>query len=174
MGLGGPTPDLSNVDGIDLWKLIIAGQPSPRTTLPINILPHCRLCEISKALAGNASDMNWPLFPEYSAVIQGEMKLILGAAGPIYDGWWSNGDYNWEKASEKDSHAQVHLYNLTADESERHNLADELPEMVESMKKLIEAYSSEANGFLTPQPNLPHLGCLPQLHNGTWAPFVNN
>ena len=30
------------------------------------------------------------------------MKLIVGDVG-LYDGWWSNGDYNWEKADPKAS-----------------------------------------------------------------------
>ena len=89
-------PDCIRIPNPHFWK-----------ELPINILPQCFDCKVVDRSAG-------PLEPAYSALIQGEMKLILGDAAPIYDGWWSNGDYIRTNATRADSDAQAHLYNLVA------------------------------------------------------------
>merc|ERR1711998_226079 len=166
--------DLSNVDGQDMWKVITEGARSPRDELPLNINPHCDLCTVTTPLATNSSNSSMlPIVPSYSALIEGDMKLIVGDSGPLYDGWWSNGDYLWEHASKSDTKAKLHLYNLTADESERHNLAKEQPEILAHMLERLKFHSSRDNGFLEPQHNLPHFKALPRLHDGVWAPWVH-
>jgi len=157
----------SNVDGIDMWEAITTGKAGGREELPVNINPDCAAC-----IAGPNEARGLPLIPTYSALIKGDMKLILGTPGPLYDGWWSNGNYSWEHADKADAQAKVHLYNLTADESERHDLAEANPEVVAMMKERINFHQSKAQGFHAPQSNIPHLRALPQLHDDTWAPWV--
>ena len=108
-------------------------------------------------------------------MISGDWKIIQGSATVTYDGWWTNGDYKWIHANKSDTEAVTHLYNITADPGEHHNVADSEPEVVKTLLKRLEFYADPANGFKKPQSNLPHPKGMPQLNpalKGSLAPFM--
>ena len=115
------------------------------------------------------------MFPQYSALIKGDWKIIIGSAAPTYDGWWTNGDYRWTHANKSDTDAATHLYNITDDPGEHVNLAEKEPELVAMLLKRLEYHADPANGFKKPQSNLPHPKGMPQLNpslKGSLAPFM--
>jgi arylsulfatase B/arylsulfatase I/J len=155
-------------DGVNQWKYITTGSydtaADERTELPVNILPHCDACTTAPHAGGVA--------PSYSAIIQGDMKLIDGYVG-YSDGWWHNGgaDGNYTRENATDTADKLHLFNLTADPNERNNLAKQLPDVVTKLKARIAFYAAARNGYAGPQLNEPHPDALPNLHNGSWAPY---
>lgn len=145
----------SDVDGVDAWPLITTGEASGRTEVPVNI--------------DTSSGVN------FTALIQGEWKLIEGVG--TYDGWWSNDPYTHTKPTAaqkavKVGGSNVWLFNLTADESERSNVAAAHPDVVASMQRRITELADPADGYVDPQPNKQDPRADPSLHNGTWAPFL--
>jgi arylsulfatase A-like enzyme len=154
------------IDGQNQWLYITTGSygatGEERTELPLNILPHCDACVDG-------------VRPSYSAIIQGDMKLIDGYVG-FSDGWWHNGgaDGNYTRENATDTTDMIHLFNLTADPNERMNLATELPDVVKQLKARIQFYGAARNGFVNTQLNEPHPDALPELHNGSWAPYEKN
>jgi len=163
-------------DGMDMWGAI-TGTPVPnlRKELPLNINPRCSTCKLSGILGGHQPTKWFPILVNYSAIIQGDWKLILGSAATLYDGWWASSQggaqYNMSNASRSDTDAPVHLYNISDDESERNNLAAQHPDVVAQLVARIEHYADTANGFVQPQNIIPHLSAFPHRHGGVWAPF---
>jgi len=148
-------------DGYDAWSVIAEGEDSPRTEVPLNI-------DISCALGGLEA-MN------FSAVISGQWKLISGSSG-LYDGWWSNGDYNHEDIDVPSSNVTVNgkavwLFNLDNDQTERKNVALENPKIVAELQARLDELADPNNGYTPSQPNSVNPLALPFLHGGVWAPW---
>jgi len=165
-----PAPDLSGVDGLDMWETIANGKPGSRVELPLNINPHCLFCKLG-SLTNVHPNLTAPLVTNFSAIISGDWKLVFGDAGPFYDGWWSSDNYTWTPAASSEANTTIHLFNLAEDESEHHNLAAYHPEIVNTLLQRIAFYADPENGFKKPQFMFPSPKGFPINHNGTWAPF---
>eukprot|EP00756_Hemistasia_phaeocysticola_P023279 Hpha_TRINITY_DN15882_c1_g3::TRINITY_DN15882_c1_g3_i4::g.189326::m.189326/K12375/ARSI_J; arylsulfatase I/J len=143
----GVTPE-ANWDGKDAWSALIGTEEADtQREIPLNIYD-----------AGK----------NYSALIRGDMKVINGFWG-LCDGYWTAGpEYEHLPSPENQT---VKLFNLTADPTEKNNLASEMPELTKELVARLEWYGDKANGYHPPQLNFPHPRALPVLHNGTWAPW---
>lgn len=170
--LGGANDSAMGDDGFDMWSSMVLGSDasaaaSPRTELPINIdIANGIKMAAEAAVQGN-----------FSALIQGDMKLINVNGGNLYDGWWSNDPQSVEQPDEKAALIEMNgcknvgLFNLTSDPNERNNLAAAMPDVVAKMQARIAWFASTENGYVAQQANTPHPLSLPKLHNGTWAPW---
>merc|ERR1712113_497524 len=150
---------LPQADGFNVWDTITMGAPSPRTEVPVNVDP---------------SDCGQANGTSFNALIVNEWKLISGFAG-LYDGWWSNGAYDHEEPDAKSAGTEVNgktvwLFNLTADPTERENLAKDNVAIVSNMERRLSEYSASPD-FVQAQDNNPNPAALPFLHGGVWAPW---
>lgn len=148
-------------DGFNVWDTLTMGAPSPRTEVPVNVDPSD--CTLSNGTS-------------YSALIVNEWKLIVGFPG-FYDGWWANGAYQREEPDAKSAGSfvdgqTVWLFNLTADPTERVNLAHDNLHIVEKMGRRLSEYAGA--GFVKAQDNTLQPESLPSLHEGVWAPFKSS
>jgi hypothetical protein len=167
-------------DGFDVWSAITTAGSSPRDEVPLNV-DTSRLAGLCHKLLYNNSieelDTTFHgLHQNYSAIIQGDWKLINGWAG-FYDGYWSNGPYEKEDV---DASSQgpvsmggdsVWLFNLKEDPQERKNVAIAHPDIVERLQIRLTELADKHNGYQDPQNNVPAVRSLPSLHNGTWSPW---
>ena len=60
--------------------------------------------------------------------------------------WWTNDDQNYSRLPAPDTDAPKHLFNLTADPTEHHNVAAAFPEVVKRLQAKIDSYAEPANG----------------------------
>lgn len=175
-----------HTDGLDVWSAITSGGPSPRTEVPLNVdvSSLANLC----ALLNNIP--NEPTVPEvggrlgdqalsrqnYSAIIQGDWKLINGYAGG-YDGYWSNEPYLHTEADfytqgpVKMGGESVWLFDLQKDPEERRNVAAGNPRVVAQLQARLLELAEPTAGYMDPQDNVPSLRAMPSHHNGTWSPW---
>jgi arylsulfatase A-like enzyme len=174
-------------DGLDVWSAITSGAPSPRTEVPLNVdvSTLAKLCTMISKLPNEPtvpevgrrlSDASLLSRQNYSALIQGDWKLINGYSG-FYDGYWSNGPY---LRTEADFYTQgpvkmggdsVWLFDLQNDPEERRNVAATNPSVVAQLQARLLELADPATGYRDPQNNVPSLRAQPSLHNGTWAPW---
>ena len=113
-------------------------------------------------------------------MISGDWKIVNGAYNMktlAYDGWWTNDPYHVEAPNgtalpvDAGGCQDVLLFNITADPTERNNVALAHPEVVARLQARMAWYADPANGYKAQQKNFPHAAALPPLHNGTWAPW---
>ena len=137
--------------GVQQWGAMVAGVHSPadgpRTMVPINV-------------KGNGSS------DTAIRVTVGDLKMIV-KPDILYDGWYPPLPAAHIPANT--SCGPVCLFNLTADPTERNDLASELPEAVNILKGQLEAIVSGLGGYNNGHAKLP----WPVFHRGFWAPFVN-
>jgi len=160
-------------DGFDVWDVVSKGASSPRTEVVLNLDKSA----LTKAF-NLANNQCCGGFGEFDAIIQGPWKLIKGNSG-LYDGWNSNDPYTITPPNASQTFAEVSgdkvwLFNLEVDPEERSNVALAHPDVTERMLASIVQHMSEASGYISPGYNLPLPRSFPNLHNGTWAPFLKD
>eukprot|EP01060_Flectonema_neradi_P007077 TRINITY_DN148_c0_g1_i1.p1 TRINITY_DN148_c0_g1~~TRINITY_DN148_c0_g1_i1.p1 ORF type:complete len:493 (+),score=88.02 TRINITY_DN148_c0_g1_i1:78-1556(+) len=148
-GMSDIVPSLE-FDGVSHWESITKNLTSPRSEVPVNIV---------------YSGLN------YTSIINNDMKLIVGKVQGAYDGYWTVSPYK-EIPAPFDPHNTTRLFNLSADPNEYHNIAESHPEIVEFLKQRIESYV-KGKRYSEPTENTFHPLAVPELHNGTWAPFLH-
>ena len=140
------------MDGVQQWDAMVAGVHSPadgpRTMVPINV-------------EGNGSSN--------TAIRVGDLKMIV-KPDIRYDGWYPPLPAAHIPANT--SCGAVCLFNLTADPTERNDLASELPEAVKILKGQLEAIVTGPGGYNNGQSFRGHPEAWPVFHRGFWAPFV--
>ncbi|XP_070560404.1 arylsulfatase B-like [Ptychodera flava] len=172
---GGDIKDLpGNLDGFNLWDTLSSGVPSPRTEILHNIDP------VSKT----------------AALRVGSYKIVIGEdAGGHYDGWYKPDEITDENQSFKRGNSSLKsplkidcgpkpenastnckpaekpcLYDISKDPCEFTNLADKLPDVLEKLLSILDAYNATSvepmNPALDPAAD-------PAKHNGAWVPWVN-
>eukprot|EP00756_Hemistasia_phaeocysticola_P036757 Hpha_TRINITY_DN16658_c3_g3::TRINITY_DN16658_c3_g3_i1::g.183461::m.183461/K12375/ARSI_J; arylsulfatase I/J len=139
---------LANWDGKDVWGALTGGEAADtEREIPLNVYDEGK---------------------NFSALLRGEMKVINGYAGNG-EGYWTAGpEYAFIPPPENST---LRLFNLTADPTEKNNLADSMPDLAQELVQRLLWHGQKTNGYLPPQPNTPNLRALPSFHNGTWAPF---
>eukprot|EP01062_Namystynia_karyoxenos_P066514 TRINITY_DN60442_c0_g1_i1.p1 TRINITY_DN60442_c0_g1~~TRINITY_DN60442_c0_g1_i1.p1 ORF type:complete len:525 (+),score=110.65 TRINITY_DN60442_c0_g1_i1:134-1576(+) len=148
-GLAGIAPR-DDWDGRNVWAQIAEGAgPNGPREIPLNIVEGGK---------------------NYSALIYGDLKLIVGRVG-VCDGYWTTG-VPYERIDPPDTTGMPKLFNLTDDPLESVNLADSRPDDVAALTARIARWADGAAGFLEPQDNSVHTRSLPWLHEGVWAPFL--
>lgn len=148
-----------------------------RTELPLNVAINRDLNQFGpNPFAKHASATN------YSTLIQWPYKLIVGSSyllpgGQVEKvsraGWWDIDDYKYTAppTEELDAGGAL-LFNIETDEGERHNLAEQFPDVVKKMTERIgQKWLSKESGYRSPQWNVPHPAANPRYHNWSWAPF---
>lgn len=170
-------------DGIDVWAAIVHGAPSNRTEVPINV----------DTCVGASGGPPCTPHSKYNALISSRWKLIEANVYPgfcpnasvctgagFYDGWWTLNPYAYVAYNATSQGAMavsgldkggIWLFDLSADENEEKNVAAANPDVVTTMRARLAELADPKNGYLDPQPNLPHPRGLPRFHNGTWAPY---
>jgi len=171
-----------NADGLNVWAAMVNATVSPRHEVPLNV-DMSRLAKLCASGGNNSvrletAELSFPqpLEQNYSALIQGDWKLIDGWTG-IYDGYWSNSPY---MRTDVDASSQgvvidgeiALLFDLSKDPEERRNIASEHVDVVLRMRERLAQLRDRKNGYLPPQYNIPsHPRAFPSFHNGTWAPW---
>lgn len=113
-------------DGLNQWDLITGDRPESHPVRTEIILDHC-LANFSTAGTGcNHFGVDYAV----GAIIQGAWKLVKGPNG----GEWTNFSNGTTSSSFGGRACDEHcLFNLTADESERHDLSAAEPAVLEGM-----------------------------------------
>lgn len=163
----------SSTDGFNVWDAVAHGADSPRLEVPLNV-DTSTLTKLFGMSLGECCGG----YGEFNGLIQGRWKLISGWSG-IYDGWSSNDPYhvtppNATQTFQKVDGSKVWLFDILSDPEERDNIATANPLRVRAMQKRLKELGDAKQGYLAPQPNLPHARSLPLLNNGTWAPFLRD
>ncbi|XP_077862016.1 arylsulfatase B-like [Saccoglossus kowalevskii] len=131
--LAGATTE-SDIDGMDMWKTISKGEPSPRTEFVYNIDDN----ELSPG----------------AAIRVGDYKLITGHPDLMYpfrllnrsDDWYNYGDEPISgillppTGNEPPPANVTYLFNIIDDPEERNNLADVYPNKVEELRHRLDEY----------------------------------
>jgi arylsulfatase A-like enzyme len=167
-------------DGFDAWPVLTGKVQQVRQELPLNVdtnplemlggeFPH--LPHKSDGLAN------------YTALIMWPWKLIVGCSGNptliirkndenVTDGWWRIDPYEREPPPPYPANHKPFLFDIEADEAERHDVADQHPDIVANMTHRIVSYwTQKAHGFVRSQLNLPTPLANPIFHNMTWSPW---
>lgn len=164
---------MSGDDGFDVWDVVMSGVASPRQEVPLNV----DFSKLAKAL-GTVLGACCGGYGTFNGLIQGKWKLVSGWSG-FYDGYSSNDPYSITPTDPAQAFARVDghkvwFFDLEADPEERDNIADANLDIVRAMLHRLDELGQSSTGYVDPQPNVPHSRSIPQLHNGTWAPFLGD
>ncbi|XP_071095245.1 arylsulfatase B-like [Haliotis cracherodii] len=151
LAAAGGKPDAS-IDGVSQWESIRMGLPSQRTEFIYNL-----------------DDFFYPVTGR-AAIRVGDMKLVDGYPG-LYDNWYlpmnETQDTPLEDFIYNAEHELVWLFNLTADPLEKQNLANQMPDVVKTLRARMLEYKKQmvpANfPPEDPKGNPSHFG-------GVWTP----
>jgi len=147
----------ANLDGYDLWDVLMNNASIDRTVLPLNI----------------NHEFGYPSSGHQVAIISGDWKLILQEiSGPVfnYDGWFPAPPGQWippPKVPDFESPYNF-LFNLTADPYEQNNLYYFYPVVVSELESILTELDKK---YEPEQFNFPNPLGFPELHDGVWAPF---
>ena len=114
---------------------------------------------------------------DFTAIRFGRWKLLIGATMKYHvgDGWWpANAEDPPTLPDEKHGiFFRYKLYDMVSDISERHNLANNLTEVVKDGRQRIYKIVHSPD-YREPQLNIFHPLSWPALHDGAWAPFLDD
>ena len=157
--LAGVDTEGLDIDGVDQWEMLSTGAPSARDEFVYNM---DRFTLHDQTISYGA------------AIRQGDMKLVWGVTGGN-NGWYPVPDSNDDVPNLVDpeypdntddlefthgfgvpTHAPpnlpVHLFNVTADPTEKQDLSDQMPELVEQMQnRVIELMKDMVPAIYPPQ-----------------------
>lgn len=164
---------VSGNDGFDVWDSVASGVASPRQEVPLNV-DFSRLAKVLGSALGECCGGKGPL----NGLIQGKWKLVSGWSG-FYDGYSSNDPYTITPTDPSQTFAtvdgqKVWFFDLEADPEERKNIAEANLDTVRAMLQRLDELGPNSTLYKDPQNNIPHPRSLPQLHNGSWAPFLRD
>nr|XP_006825164.1 PREDICTED: arylsulfatase B-like [Saccoglossus kowalevskii] len=148
----------SDIDGMDMWKTISKGEPSPRTEFVYNIDDN----ELSPG----------------AAIRVGDYKLITGNPNLVYPlrllnssaDWWNYGDDPITRIpnSPLPPPANVtYLFNIIDDPEERNNLAEVYPNKVEELRHRLDEYREN---LVPPVDRIIDPAGNPVNFGGVWSP----
>merc|ERR1719454_978921 len=161
-----------SADGLDVWAALVSGAESPRTEVPVNVdksrlakvctlqsfassvpvPPEIPIDQFLSGVGHPSLAFPHPLEANYSALIQGNWKLINGFHG-FYDGYWSNNPYMhtetdfFTQGPVKVNGETTYLFDLSKDPEERHNVAAEHVDVVLRMQARLVELADHANGY---------------------------
>ena len=161
---GGNTTGL-NLDGFDVWKTIINGEPSPRQEIILNINPQAE----KRGFRLNISNFDNRV---QAAIRVGNWKLITGM--PSY----SDKSSSWIAAPEDtDIHSiyetdpklkNIWLFDISSDPLEKTDLFESHQDIAVDLLNKLAEYQATAVPVRYPKNDLR---CNPKLHSGFWSPW---
>lgn len=89
---------------------------------------------------------------------------------PTLPGRWWNLERHVLSPRKNSTHRNIWLFNITADPCERHDLADQRPEVVQRLLARLAHYNRTAVPVYFPPDDLR---ADPSQHGGAWVPWVN-
>jgi len=159
-------------DGFDVWDAVMSEAASPRQEVPLAVD-----FSLFTELAGSKMGKCCGGVGHLNALIQGKWKLISGRSGS-QDGYTSIAPYEVTPTDSEDyvviRGQKVWLFDIDADPEERHNVATANLDIVHAMQHRLRELGDKSKGYMDPQPNWLNVRSLPELHNGTWAPFLSD
>ena len=152
--------DKWKLDGYNVWPTITGNTESPRTEVLINLDPPV---------------FKWAYIGQ-AAIRVGDWKLVTGQPNcsmvPVYqgdpcpDGWVHlNGSIELPPYTP----SLTWLFNITADPTERNNVAEKYPDVVKLLKQRIEFYNATHIAQLAPGIDLRS---DPALYDHVWTPWL--
>ncbi|XP_077869528.1 arylsulfatase B-like [Saccoglossus kowalevskii] len=153
--LAGATTE-SDIDGMDMWKTISKGKPSPRTEFVYNIDDD----ELSPG----------------AAIRVGDYKLITGNPNSMYpirlldttDDWWNYGDDEPIPIGNEPPPVNVtYLFNIIGDPEERNNIAEIYTVKVEELLHRLDEYREH---LVPPENRIIDPAGDPVNFGGVWSP----
>ncbi|XP_077513067.1 uncharacterized protein LOC144124306 [Amblyomma americanum] len=189
---GGDVASLGDVDGLDMWEHLSTGAPSPRTEMLYNtdtLDPKSTVTAIRNSryklvldrteedngrypTAGGRrphNDLDRLLVQSTAAAVLRDLYKTDRLRFPR--SWRRRATLTCGRSIGKNFSPDdaVFLFDIIKDPCELNNLAESLPEVVSDLMRRIDAYRAEA----VPMGNKPSdPAAFPELHNGTWAPWV--
>uniref|UniRef100_A0A672JR39 Sulfatase N-terminal domain-containing protein n=1 Tax=Salarias fasciatus TaxID=181472 RepID=A0A672JR39_SALFA len=167
---GGNISQSRGLDGFDVWPTISEGRESPRREILHNIDP---LHKSSKAKS------LWDTTVQ-AAIRVGDWKLLTGDPGhgdwvppqmlPTLPGRWWNLERSSLLPSKSAAHKNIWLFNISGDPYERHDLADQRPDVVQQLLARLAYYNQTAVPVYFP-PDDPRAD--PSRHDGAWVPWAD-
>ncbi|XP_002741217.1 arylsulfatase I-like [Saccoglossus kowalevskii] len=169
---GGNLSDLHNLDGFNMWDTLSSGVSSPRTEILHNIDPITQTAALRvgnlKVIVGeNKSD--WFVPPQITFGKNGtnltkqfgsDHRGIIVHCSSVPPVAYKNCDPKQKPC----------LYNIKNDPCEYYNLADEYPDVLQSLLYKLNDYNSTS---VTPWVIPPDPRSNPSLHNDTWSPWID-
>uniref|UniRef100_A0A3Q4GWP3 Arylsulfatase I-like n=1 Tax=Neolamprologus brichardi TaxID=32507 RepID=A0A3Q4GWP3_NEOBR len=159
------------LDGFDVWPAISEGRESPRKEILHNIDP-LHKSPIEKKNQDKENSVQ-------AAIRVGDWKLLTGDPGhgdwvppqmlptSLTGRWWNlERSILYQKSS---VHKNIWLFNITGDPYERHDLADQRPDVVQQLLARLAYYNQTAVPVYFP-PDDPRAN--PSQHRGAWVPWV--
>jgi len=164
LGLTGRDTAGLNVDGLDVWKSISDGKPSPRKELLHNIDP---------LLPRRGPRLNISKFDNRirAAIRVGNWKLITG--NPLQGSWIAPPEDTTGCQSIPDPDPKsknIRLFDVSNDPNEKIDLFDSRRDIAVQMLNRLAEYQATAVPARYP---LNDLRCDPKHHNGFWGPWVH-
>ncbi|XP_037511383.2 arylsulfatase B [Rhipicephalus sanguineus] len=191
---GGSVHQLGNIDGHDMWESLTEDVPSPRSELVYNIDPLSSYAAIRKdnfkivvgSLPGGSSEQRLAIpggeRPQQDLDELVEQSDAAEALKTFYGlrkleftpDWRLNATLTCPEESLCDderfhSPDNVYLFDLEEDPCECNNLASTHKELLESLNGTLEFYRAQTVVPLNPAVDPDS---YPDLHNGTWAPWL--
>ncbi|XP_040911133.1 arylsulfatase I-like [Toxotes jaculatrix] len=115
-----------------------------------------------------------------AAIRVGDWKLLTGDPGhgdwvppqvlPTLPGRWWNLERTFSSFYKSSTHKNIWLFNITGDPYERHDLADQRPDVVQQLLARLAYYNQTAVSVYFP-PDDPRAN--PNKHGGAWVPWVD-
>ncbi|XP_077515270.1 arylsulfatase B-like [Amblyomma americanum] len=187
---GGDVRRLGPVDGIDMWKALNVGKPSPRTEILLNIDPAAGTAALRyqnfKLVAGIYTmsyqrfetpgndrpydDLNHLLRQSRAATV---LRRLYGKK-PVFkklDRWRREATVTCPDSASSNFAFNVtyHLFDIAQDPCELHNLADEKPGLLSMLLRKLAAYNESAvppvNDTIDPRG-------YPENNGGIWAAWL--
>ena len=157
-GLELSSKDTQDLQGYNMWQVLMQDQPSPRKEILLQLHPP------------DYSNPRNP-FVGQAALRSGDWKLIVGKPDCADDtkcptGWVH---LNGTEDPPPDNPSQIWLFNVTDDPCERKNMAPVYQDIVALMEKRIEVYNSTHVEQLNP-PFDPRAD--PRNFGGVWTPWM--
>eukprot|EP01090_Pellita_catalonica_P001971 TRINITY_DN11665_c0_g1_i1.p1 TRINITY_DN11665_c0_g1~~TRINITY_DN11665_c0_g1_i1.p1 ORF type:complete len:534 (-),score=84.01 TRINITY_DN11665_c0_g1_i1:340-1773(-) len=145
----------NNIDGEDLWDVLVNGAKVARSSIPLNL----------------NYNVSYPDGGYQASVMTKEWKLIYEKVSGVvlnYDGWFPPPPGKPIPATPNPS--GTWLFNLKDDPNEHHNVYDQNPAVVAQLHAIMTGYMKD---YMHPQPNDFHVEGLPWWFDGSWAPFAD-
>ncbi|CAL1279729.1 unnamed protein product [Larinioides sclopetarius] len=194
--MGGNVEDLGPIDGIDLWQALVNDAPSPRTNMLQNLdtidgtaafrQGHLKLCNGTTSTNYNswygpsglgptdtATTYDW-VFKNGSIVrdVLHEMDMWI-VENP--DHMYQNLRLTCEEPSSNetsqcDPSKKPCLFNITADPCEYYDVADQHPDTVDEILKIVQNYQLEE---MKPQDRACDASANPMCHHFMYVPWLD-
>ena len=165
------------LDGVDQWKTISENAKSSRTEILHNIDPLNRVTNNDNTPILDAIQMGFDTAVQ-AAIRVGDWKLLTGQES--FNDWVKPPEWRARPSTEENSvgggfekfeNKLVRLYNIKEDPSERKELSNAYPEIVDSLLLKLAEYNSTAEPVSFPRRDF---NADPKYHDNFWQPWLDS